>query len=91
MAEAADEPNITLHVLTFGAGAHPGMLGSFHVLWFAQDELPDVVYIDSMAGDLFLDGPADIERYTVTFEHLSAIALSPEGSIGLITELAEDG
>jgi hypothetical protein len=89
LAEAVDEPNITLQVLPFAAGAHPGMLGSFHVLRFGQDELPDVVYIDSMAGDLFLDGPADVERYTVTFEHLCAIALSPEGSIGLITKLAD--
>ncbi|MCO6011375.1 helix-turn-helix domain-containing protein [Actinoallomurus purpureus] len=91
LAEAADEPNITLQVLPFEAGAHPGMLGSFHVLRFGQDELPDVVYIDSMAGDLFLDGSADIERYTVTFEHLRAIALSPEDSVALITKLAEDG
>ncbi|MCO5996875.1 helix-turn-helix domain-containing protein [Actinoallomurus rhizosphaericola] len=91
LTEVANKPNITLQVLPFEAGAHPGMLGSFHVLNFGQVELPDVVYIDSMAGDLFLDGPADIDRYTVIFEYLRAIALSPEDSVRLITKLAEGG
>jgi transcriptional regulator with XRE-family HTH domain len=91
LAEAADEPNITLQVLPFEAGAHPGMLGSFHVLNFDHEEFPNIVYIDSMAGDLFLDAPADIERYTVIFQYLRAIALSPEGSVDLITKLAESG
>lgn len=91
LTEAAKEPNVTLQVLPFEAGAHPGMLGSFHVLNFGDVELPDVVYIDSMAGDLFLDRADDIDRYTVIFEYLRAIALSPESSVSLITKLAEGG
>ncbi|MFL6056173.1 MAG: helix-turn-helix domain-containing protein, partial [Actinoallomurus sp.] len=87
--EAAALPNLTMQVIPFDAGAHPGMLGSFALLRFGQEDLPDVVYVDSMAGDLFLDQPADVQRCASTFEHLRAVALSPEASAEFVAKLAE--
>ncbi|MEV0402281.1 helix-turn-helix transcriptional regulator [Actinoallomurus sp. NPDC050550] len=87
--EAADAPNVTMQVIPFDAGAHPGMLGSFAVLRFGQEDLPDVVYVDSMAGDLFLDQSADVERCASTFEYLRAVALSPEASAAFVAKLTE--
>ncbi len=46
---------------------------------------PALVYIDSMAGDLFLEREADVRRYASTFEHLRATALGPASSIKLIS------
>lgn len=48
-------PHVTLQVIPFTAGAHPGMPGSFIVLDFADPADQSIVYIDSMAGDLFLE------------------------------------
>jgi transcriptional regulator with XRE-family HTH domain len=87
--EATELPNVTMQVVPFDAGAHPGMLGSFALLRFGQDDLPDVVYVDSMAGDLFLDQVLDVERCASTFEHLRAVALSPEASAEFVAKLAE--
>ncbi|GAB3978744.1 hypothetical protein GCM10029978_072270 [Actinoallomurus acanthiterrae] len=87
--EAAELPNLTMQVIPFDAGAHPGMLGSFVLLRFGQEDLPDVVYVDSMAGDLFLDQAADVERCASTFEHLRAVALSPEASAEFVAKLTE--
>lgn len=48
----------------------------------------DLIYIDSMAGDLFLESPADVSRYTMIFDNLRAVALSPDDSVAFVTQLA---
>jgi transcriptional regulator with XRE-family HTH domain len=89
LIEASEQPNITLQVIRFDDGAHPGMPGSFIVLRFDGPHSPDVVYIDSMAGDLFLEDEADVGRYSLVCEHLRAAALSPEASRSLFAAVAE--
>ncbi|WP_371655549.1 MULTISPECIES: helix-turn-helix transcriptional regulator [unclassified Streptomyces] len=86
----AEQPYVTLQIIPFGAGAHPGMPGSFVLMDFPDPEDPPVVYIDSMAGDLFLEAPEDIRRYEQIFDRLRAQALSPEGSTSLIAQLVRD-
>jgi hypothetical protein len=49
----------------------------------------DLIYIDSMAGDLFLESDADVSRYTTIFDNLRAVALSPDDSTTLVTQLAD--
>lgn len=87
LVDVAELPNVTLQVIPFDVGAHPGMPGSFIVLNFADD--PTVVYVDSMAGDLFIEEEADIRRYTAFYEHLRAAAAHPAASVRLIGELSE--
>ncbi|GAA3507567.1 transcriptional regulator with XRE-family HTH domain [Streptosporangium album] len=89
LAQQAQRPHITIQVIPFSAGAHPGMPGSFIVLKFPAHD-PDVIYIDSMAGDLFLEKEEDIQRYNDICEHLRAIALSPADTAALIASLSED-
>jgi transcriptional regulator with XRE-family HTH domain len=81
-------PHVTLQVLPYGVGAHPGMPGSFMVLTFADD--PSVVYIDSMAGDLFLEEPAEVRRYSGLYEHLRALADNPDATMQLLTRVASE-
>ncbi len=45
--EASDLPNVTFQVIPFDAGAHPGMPGSFIVLQFAEEAIPDVIYVET--------------------------------------------
>ncbi|MGI8333529.1 helix-turn-helix domain-containing protein [Actinomadura scrupuli] len=87
LVELADEPHVTLQVIPFGVGAHPGMPGSFVVMDFETD--PNVVYVDSMAGDLFLEEEAEVRRYSGIYEHLRAVALSPAASVELMRRRAE--
>lgn len=88
LVELADEPHVTIQVIPFGVGAHPGMPGSFVVMDFATD--PNVVYIDSMAGDLFLEEESEVRRYTGIYEHLRAVALSPRDSVELMKRGSND-
>ncbi|MEV4531890.1 helix-turn-helix transcriptional regulator [Streptosporangium sp. NPDC049304] len=89
LAQQAKRPHITVQIIPFSAGAHPGMPGSFIVLKFGPDA-PDVIHIDSMAGDLFLEKETEIQRYNQICEHLRAIALSPTDTAALLASLHRD-
>lgn len=86
--ELAELPHVTLQVIPYDAGAHPGMLGSFVIMGFDGSNAPDVVYIESGAGDLFLEDEASTKRYNLTFEHLRAAALSPVSSDEVLAGIA---
>jgi transcriptional regulator with XRE-family HTH domain len=88
--EASELPNVTFQVIPFDAGAHAGMPGSFIVLQFTEEAIPDVIYIDSMAGDLFLEAESDVRRYKLVFEHLRAVSASPDASRALLASLATE-
>ena len=87
LVEVLEMPNVTLQVIPFDAGAHPGMPGSFILLQFAEAAIPDVIYIDTMAGELFLEEESDVRRYKLMFEHLRAVAGSPNATRSLIASL----
>lgn len=90
LLEASELPNVTFQVIPFDAGAHAGMPGSFIVLQFNDEAIPDVIYIDSMAGDLFLEADSDVRRYKLVFEHLRAVSASPAATRSLLASLAAE-
>jgi len=83
LADAVKAPNITFQVIPFDAGAHPGMPGAFVLMDFSDPMDTDLIYIDSMAGDLFLEADVDVRRYSLIFDNLRAVALSPDASVTL--------
>lgn len=84
----ARHPNVTVRVLRCGAGAHPGMTGPFAILRYPDSADPGVLYVESLAGALWVDKPAEVERAHRAFDRLAALSLSPDASIGLIAEVA---
>jgi transcriptional regulator with XRE-family HTH domain len=89
LANQARQPNVVVQVLPFDVGAHPGMPGSFAIMDFPDAADPELVYSDSMAGDLFLERETDVRRFSVIYEHLRAAALHPQDSIRRIRSVAE--
>jgi transcriptional regulator with XRE-family HTH domain len=90
LVASAALPHVVLQVIPFETGAHAGMPGSFVVMDFADVADPDLVYIDSMAGDLFLEREPDVRRYSATFEHLRAAALNPADSVATVRRARDD-
>lgn len=90
LADIATLPHVTLQVITFESGAHTGMPGSFVLMDFPDPLDTDLIYIDSMAGDLFLEADADVRRFSSIFDNLRATAASPDDSTKLIARLAND-
>jgi transcriptional regulator with XRE-family HTH domain len=83
-------PNATIQVVPFGAGAHPGLAGSFIVLDFPDADDQSIVYIESAGGGLFLEEDAEIRRYTLKFEHLRAAASGLDATAALLSAIAAE-
>lgn len=88
LISALANPAITLQVISFAAGAHAGMPGSFTIVRFPGDQDPDVVYLGGTAGDQLIDGEAEVGGYNRAFQGLRAVALGPADSGALIARLA---
>lgn len=86
----AELPDVTVQVLPLSVGAHAGLGSTFSVLTFADETDHDVVYIEKGAGSLYLERPAEIRRYRVRLDRLTASALSPADSAALIADVSED-
>ncbi|MFV2179275.1 helix-turn-helix domain-containing protein [Actinomadura sp. LOL_016] len=76
----ARRPNVTLQVLPFGAGRHPGLNGDFVVLTFEVGLDPDIAYLETPGGDIYLESEEDVARRRVAFDELSEVAMSPDES-----------
>lgn len=88
LVEMAALPHVTIQVVPFHTGAHPGMEGPFLILGFPEQADPDVVYVESTTSGLYLEMPADVHRYALLFDHLRATALKPDDSVELIAAFA---
>jgi transcriptional regulator with XRE-family HTH domain len=87
MVELAALPQVSLQVVPFSLGAHPGV-NAFTLLEFMAPQ-PAVVYIESTAGDLYLERQSDIERHQEYLDHLQAGALDPDKSLRVIDDIKE--
>ena len=90
LTEASAAPNITLQILPFGAGAHPAMDSAFSLLTFDRPAAGDVVYFEYPTGALYVEKPDEVARYRLAFDHLRAVALSPDETRKLLTRSADD-
>ncbi|RDD89762.1 XRE family transcriptional regulator [Streptomyces parvulus] len=90
VAEMSQLPHITVQVLPFDVGAHPGINGQYSILEFADAADSSVVYIEGVTSDLYLEKALDVQKYTVMYEHLRAQALNVEQSRQLIEDVAKE-
>ncbi|MER6825350.1 helix-turn-helix transcriptional regulator [Streptosporangium sp. NPDC000563] len=81
---------INLQVLPFAGGAHPGMLGPFHLLEFPPTSETRVAYVEYLTGSIYLEKPEEVRRYRLIFDHLRAAALPPNKSIALMSAVIEE-
>lgn len=87
LVELSRLSNVKIQILPFSAGAHPAMESSFDILDFGATA-SRVVYVEGLAGNMYLERPQDLERYEKAFDRLRDIALSPQDSIEFIAEMA---
>ena len=88
--DVAATPNVTMQVVPFEAGAHPGLNDTFTLLEFDRTVLTPVVFVENLAGNLYLEREAEIERYREALEHLRASALSPVNSAKWVNEIKKE-
>jgi transcriptional regulator with XRE-family HTH domain len=95
LTEVSALPNVSLRVVPFKAGLHPGMLsGSFEVLRFplngnGEDSEPPTVFSDLFTGAIYLDKPDEVERYDRAFADIWEASLDENESRELLRSAAE--
>ncbi len=90
LAEATDDGRTTIQVVPYGAGAHPGTLGPFVILGFPEPHEPDLAYMETIGGNLYVDKPEEVRLYTTAFNHLRAVALSPADTGAMLNAAARE-
>ena len=87
LAEMAQRPNMTLEVVPFNAGAHPGMQGPFVIFEFPDAD--DVLFLETSGGDLIIrDEREDIAIHEEQLDALHRLSLGRKGSQGFLDDVA---
>jgi len=90
LLERARLPNVTLQLVPFEAGAHPGLNSSFTIIEFDQPAVADVVYVEGLLGQVYLDRTSDLQRYQQAFDEIRDVALSPRDTAARLEQLAQE-
>jgi transcriptional regulator with XRE-family HTH domain len=90
LIEATKLPKVTLQVLPFAAGAHPAMVGSFSILRFPEQELPDVVYLEHLTSAIYLNKPEEVDQYLHVMESICVRAAAPDRTAELLGKILDE-
>jgi transcriptional regulator with XRE-family HTH domain len=86
LLEIAETSKMSLQIVPFSAGAHPG-LGGPCILLHSDDSGEDIAFLESVSGDqLIRDDPENIALYESHFAQLRQLALAPKQATDLIRE-----
>ncbi len=89
MTDLVNEKRATIQIIPFAAGAYAAADSNFDYLEFGGSALPDLVYVEGLARDLYLDRRHDVERYSETIEYMRDTALSPGDSVKKIQNISD--
>lgn len=87
LRKAGELPNVTLQILDYAAGAAPAQ-GPFVVMDFAEPGDPEVVYLETPGGAVWVEERAEVDRHLADHVRLVDAALTEEHSRELIGRLA---
>lgn len=87
----AGHPSVEVQVIPNRAGAHAGLtVGSFVLFGFPSPWFSDVVCVEHRTGTLYMETPEETADYTLIFDSLRSIALSPGDSLDLISQVRQE-
>ena len=85
---ATTQPNVTILVIPFTAGAHAGTEGPFAIMEFRVE--PGAVLLEGKTTDLFLEEDDEIAAYLDTASRLQQSALEADDSVALIEQVLRE-
>ena len=90
LIEAAERPAVTIQVVPFAAGWHPALYGMFWVFRFPDQEMPDIVYSESLTGAYYMNKPAETAAYIEALDRMCAQAASPDQTITMLRDTLKE-
>jgi Domain of unknown function (DUF5753) len=85
---ATTQPNVTILVIPFTAGAHAATEGPFAIMEFGVE--PGAVLLEGKTADLFLEEDDEIAAYQDTASRLKELALGADDSVALIEQMLRE-
>jgi transcriptional regulator with XRE-family HTH domain len=89
LADMAAQPNVSLRVLLFGAGAHQAMGFPFQIFEFVDDD-PHLVCVELLSRREILESAEEVGRYRAAFNQVYERALPPEESRNFLVNLVKE-
>jgi transcriptional regulator with XRE-family HTH domain len=90
LIEATRMPHIRLQIIPFHVGGHAAAGGSYSILRFPDQDMPDVVYIEQLTSALYLDKREDVDQYAAAMERLVVEAEPPTRTTGILRRILYD-
>ena len=81
LVNAAELSNVTIQVVPFAAGSHPGMRGPFEAVEFEDTPDENVVFLEGPRGDFISDDPEETDTYLKAFKRITEKSLSAADSM----------
>ncbi len=90
LVNVAELSNVTIQVVPFTAGLHPGMKGPFEVVQFEDAPDENIVFLEGPRSDSIIDDPKETQSYLAAFEHIAEISLGPSDSVNRLRQTAAE-
>lgn len=90
LIEAAGMPAVTVQVIPYAAGWHPALYGMFRLFRFPSQEMPDIVYSESLTGAYYMNKPTETTAYIEALDRMCAQAATPDETIALLSAIMKE-
>ncbi|WP_165986236.1 helix-turn-helix transcriptional regulator [Streptomyces sp. YIM 98790] len=90
LLDVSEDSQVTLQILPYSAGAHPGVDGAFSILSFPNPEEKDVILANSIASQFCLETEPEVGNYVLAFVHIRAAALGIPESRSFLHRLKDE-
>ncbi|MCT9080473.1 helix-turn-helix domain-containing protein [Streptomyces fulvoviolaceus] len=90
LIKAMDLPNVTLQVLAFSAGLHPGAFGPFTLFRFPIKDFPDIICTDNLSNAKYSEEQEEVALHREVFDRISAQAMSKGRTREFLLDLCKE-
>ncbi|TDB89245.1 hypothetical protein E1264_08800 [Actinomadura sp. KC216] len=87
LLEMSYRPNVGIQVMPLSKGGYAAAGGPITALRFAEERLPDVLYLERLDGADYPTGPADMLHFGQVLDRLSIEAATPEETREMLRDL----
>ena len=89
LIERSEIPSVSLQIIPITSGAHPGLGQAFSLLEFDSANIKDVVFVETWAGDAYLERSDDVAKHRERFNILRSFGQSFPDSRNLLWQSME--
>ncbi|MFM9442983.1 helix-turn-helix domain-containing protein [Streptomyces acidiscabies] len=90
LVEMAGRPHVTLQIVPLDGAVASAPPLPVTYLRFGGADLPDVVYLEHLAGAVFVEAQEETEEYRASLDRLADQALNPRDSLALLKKVMEE-